>query len=72
MSEEHTIMSDEDGQVIDWFLKCSSIGRELNKHERKFNEMLGRNVSNKELEKQLVIVDRLKALNIEVCANAEK
>ena len=65
-------MSKEDGQTIDWFLKCSSIGRELNKHERKFNDMLKTGAANEDMERQFVIVNRLRDLNVEVCANAEE
>jgi hypothetical protein len=65
-------MSNEDGKTVDWFLKCTAIGRELNKHERKYNDMIGTDATPEDIERQLVIVNRLKGLNEEVCVNAEK
>ena len=65
-------MSKEDGQTVDWFLRCTSIGSELNKHEKRYNDMVGTDATPEDMERQLAIVNRLRGINEEVCANAEE
>lgn len=63
-------MSDTDARVIDSFLRCTSIGRELDKHEKRYKDMLDMDAENKYTEQQRVIVSRLKGLRDEVCNDA--
>ena len=65
-------ISNEDGQTVDWFLKCTAIGRELNKHEKRYNDMVETGALPEDIERQLGIVSRLRNLNDGVCANAEE
>ena len=65
-------MNTADGQTVDWFLRCTSIGRELNKHERRYNDMVETGALPEDMKRQLEIVNRLKGINEDVCANAEE
>lgn len=65
-------MSTEDGKTVDWFLKCTAIGRDLNKHEKRYNDMLNTGATTEDIERQLVIVNRMRDLNEEVCASVEE
>lgn len=60
-------MNNEDGSVIDSFLRCVSIGKELTKHEKRYKDMLDMEVDKKYMEQQRAIVGRLKGLKDEVC-----
>lgn len=71
-SNSNNGMSDDEGKAADWFIECTSIGRELNKHERRYNEMLNNGDTKENLAIQLVIVNRIRNINEETCANAEK
>ena len=61
---------DTDAVEIDSFLRCTSIGKELSKHEKRYEDMLEIGVDEKYMAQQRAIVDRLKGLKDEVCENA--
>ena len=60
-------ISDTDATAIDSFLRCTSIGKELIKHEKRYADMLEIGVDEKYMAQQRAIVDRLKGLKDEVC-----
>jgi len=60
-------MSDTDAGAIDSFLRCTSIGKELVKHEKRYTDMLEIGADEKYMAQQRAIVDRLKGLKDEVC-----
>lgn len=63
-------MSNADASAIDSFIRCTSIGKELVKHIKRYEDMLELGVGEKYMDQQRAIVSRIEGLKDEVCNHA--
>ena len=57
---------------IDTFLKCLSVGKELNRHKKEYNKAVGENIDghlDDYLEQKTIIIRELQKISEEECIN---